>query len=94
MKKEPLLPKPNQLDLLKAQVLEDFKSLNLTKSTEHLQASSLQRLWPPRWLNDEVINTYFQLLNASTTRSFCLNTFFFEMCKTESSVKLKRILKR
>jgi len=48
-------------------------------------------VWPPRWLNDEVINEYMKLLNNKT--SVCLQTFFFTKLEQSPSASSRMLLK-
>jgi sentrin-specific protease 1 len=67
-----------------------------------LTKSSLERLKPGRWLNDEVLNAYISLVNlrSTTTHAFVFNTFFYTMLEdmhgrgSYSYTKCERVLKR
>jgi Ulp1 family protease len=58
---------------------------------DNLLVGSLRRVWPPRWLNDEVINEYMKLLNNKT--SVCLQTFFFTKLEQSPSASSRMLLK-
>ena len=57
---------------------------------------SVKRLWPVRWLNDEVINEYMKLISKGNPDTLCLQTFFFakiEQGPTNSARILQKALK-
>ncbi|KAL1409674.1 hypothetical protein Q8F55_003670 [Vanrija albida] len=68
--------------------------------TATLSASSLQRLRPNTWLNDEVMNFYAEMINTRAKLDkrplHCMNTFFFEKLSSVgyTEAKLARWTKR
>jgi hypothetical protein len=54
--------------------LQTYQGYNITEST-------LSRLSPNIWLNDEIINYYMQLLQTKDPISWYLNSFFMEQLK-------------
>lgn len=60
----------------------------------------IYRLYPETWLNDEIVNFYFELLSdrAATTESLpkihCFNTFFCSTLRDQGFDKVKRWTKR
>ncbi|CAK9783544.1 unnamed protein product [Cutaneotrichosporon oleaginosum] len=69
---------------------------------EQINATSIRRLRPGQWLNDEVVNCYAQLINARTAkgdhsdRVHCWNSFFYQKLSEQGYVgaNLKRWTKR
>lgn len=78
-------------------------SLRMSESTQIIQkfcipitVGDLKTLRPPNWLNDEVINFYFELIsqrsNQNTTypRLHIFNTFFYSKLKSSGYESVKR----
>ena len=66
-----------------------------------LSRSSLERLKPRKWLNDEVVNAYISLVNQRPAqKAYVMNTFFYTMLEDMRDrsdyvyTKCERILKR
>ena len=56
---------------LLTEVLIEIHAIDITPK-------KLQCLRPRTWLNDEIINVYFAMLNDGDQTSYCFNTFFME----------------
>lgn len=60
----------------------------------------MYRLYPETWLNDEIVNFYFELLSdrAANNEGFpsihCFNTFFCSTLRDQGYAKVKRWTKR
>lgn len=78
-------------------------NLSLSDSTQIIQkfcipitVRDLKTLRPPNWLNDEVINFYFELLsqrskeNSNLPRLHIFNTFFYPKLKSSGYDSVKR----
>lgn len=51
-------------------------------------SSDLELLRPCRWLNDKIINSYFELLSKHHKKAFYFSTFLFPMLLEKSMVQL------
>jgi Ulp1 family protease len=60
---------------------------------DNLLVGSLKRVWPPRWLNDEVINEYMKLLNKNNKTTVCLQTFFFTKLEQSPGASSRMLVK-
>jgi sentrin-specific protease 1 len=62
--------------------------------------TDIYRLYPETWLNDEIVNFYFELLSdrASKTKGMpslhCFNTFFCSTLRDQGYARVKRWTKR
>ncbi|KAL7312151.1 hypothetical protein PS15m_007950 [Mucor circinelloides] len=71
---------------------------NFKKATVSFQ--DLYRLYPETWLNDEIVNFYFELLSDRAANSqdlpsiHCFNTFFCSTLRDQGYAKVKRWTKR
>jgi sentrin-specific protease 1 len=63
----------------------------------------IYRLYPETWLNDEIVNFYFELLSERATANkenkdmpsiHCFNTFFCSTLRDQGFAKVKRWTKR
>ncbi|WOO79693.1 Sentrin-specific protease [Vanrija pseudolonga] len=102
--KERLQPRiPDDVTPQQAAIIRDRfsdRSFAATLGSAELSSSSLQRLKPDVWLNDEVINFYVELINTRAKDDgrplHCLNTFFYEKLSVAgyAGAKLARWTKR
>ncbi|KAI8641356.1 Senp1 mutant in complex with sumo-1 [Parasitella parasitica] len=71
---------------------------SLSKATVSYQ--DIYRLYPETWLNDEIINFYFELISDRASKSkelpslHCFNTFFCSTLRDQGFAKVKRWTKR
>lgn len=95
---EPLTDEENQIVnrlFRKGQVgqLSQFKNATVSYA-------DIYRLYPEVWLNDEIVNFYFELLSdrASKTKDLpsihCYNTFFCSTLRDQGYAKVRRWTKR
>lgn len=59
----------------------------------------IYKLYPETWLNDEIVNFYFELLSERALKNgspsiHCFNTFFHSTLRESGFIKVKRWTKR
>lgn len=71
---------------------------------DSISATSIRRLAPGKWLNDEVVNCYAELINLRSQKTsqkigrsiYCWNSFFYQRLSEQgyAGAKLKRWTKK
>ncbi|GMK58192.1 hypothetical protein CspeluHIS016_0502240 [Cutaneotrichosporon spelunceum] len=98
-------PIPNKLTPSQDAIVNDTlhdPHFQVTVGAEQINASSIRRLQPGQWLNDEVVNCYAQLINLRASkgdpndRVHCWNSFFYQKLSDQGYIgaNLKRWTKR
>ncbi|KAI9482911.1 MAG: hypothetical protein EXX96DRAFT_124425 [Benjaminiella poitrasii] len=65
-----------------------------------VEFKDIHRLYPETWLNDEIINFYFELLSERAAKAqgipsvHCFSTFFFSTLQDQGYAKIRRWTKR
>lgn len=97
--KHPILPKDYKKIIENS--LSSFDSMEIIlKFCIPITVRDLKTLRPPNWLNDEVINFYFELLrqrskeNSNYPRLHIFNTFFYPKLKSNGYDSIKRWTKK
>lgn len=76
------------------------RSFKASKGAAEVSATSLSRLKPGQWLNDEVVNFYAELINARAKATgeavHCMNSYFYQKLSEDGyeRANLKRWTKR
>lgn len=74
-------------EMMVAPLMEMKTNCGVAKTVADVPISrdSLRRLRPGRWLNDELINGYVELVNQVSSKSLVMNTFFFQKILDEQA---------